>query len=217
MNVYLMYKDVDFVLDDIFLDNFNIQVRDLGLDVLFQSFFVGDEFLYLVVKKVCFQLFVDVLCIEYRQVILCDCFYNLNIIREFYQVVFECLMMEKEKFYYIVFGYFFLVMFYQLIFFIRFFFENLKKVRVIVEKNIYFFELFGMICFLKMIIQELNEDYLRGIEEYFKQMDFKRGVLMSVKFGLGSCGDEYIFREFNLLDKCWFRCIFLRRFEYYLV
>jgi hypothetical protein len=36
---------------------------------------------------------------------------------------------------------------------------------------------------LKMIIQELNEDYLRGIEEHLKQMDFKRGVLMSAKLG----------------------------------
>lgn len=51
MNVYLMYKDADFVLDDIFPDNFNIQVRDLGLDVLFQSLSAGDEFLYSVVKK----------------------------------------------------------------------------------------------------------------------------------------------------------------------
>ncbi|STQ14749.1 DNA mismatch repair protein MutS domain-containing protein [Enterobacter cloacae] len=70
---------------------------------------------------------------------------------------------------------------------------------------------------LKMIIQELNEDYLRGIEEHLKQMDFKRGVLMSAKLGPGSRGDEYILREPNSPDKCWFRRIFSRRPEHYSV
>lgn len=98
MNVYLMYKDADFVLDDIFPDNFNIQVRDLGLDVLFQSLSAGDEFLYSVVEKACSQSLADVPCIEYRQAILRDCLYNSNIISEFYQAVVECLAMEKENF-----------------------------------------------------------------------------------------------------------------------
>ena len=217
MNVYLMYKDADFVLDDIFPDNFNIQVRDLGLDVLFQSLSAGDEFLYSVVKKACSQSLADVPCIEYRQAILRDCLYNSNIIREFYQAVLECLTMEKEKLHYIVFGHSPSAMLHQSISFTRFFLENLKKVRAIAEKNIYFFESSGMTRLLKMIIQELNEDYLRGIEEHLKQMDFKRGVLMSAKLGPGSRGDEYILREPNSPDKCWFRRIFSRRPEHYSV
>lgn len=139
MNVYLMYKDADFVLDDIFPDNFNIQVRDLGLDVLFQSLSAGDEFLYSVVKKACSQSLADVPCIEYRQAILRDCLYNSNIIREFYQAVLECLTMEKEKLHYIVFGHSPSAMLHQSISFTRFFLENLKKVRAIAEKKYLFF------------------------------------------------------------------------------
>lgn len=123
MNVYLMYKDADFVLDDIFPDNFNIQVRDLGLDVLFQSLSAGDEFLYSVVEKACSQSLADVPCIEYRQAILRDCLYNSNIISEFYQAVVECLAMEKEKLHYIVFGHSpqqcFISQFPSLVFFLK--------------------------------------------------------------------------------------------------
>jgi hypothetical protein len=57
-----------------------------------------------VVRKACSQPLTEVQDIEYRQAILRDCLYNPEIFREFYKIVVDCLLMEKEKLHYGIFG-----------------------------------------------------------------------------------------------------------------
>lgn len=217
MKVYLMYKNADFVLDDIFPDNFKMMMKDLELNVLLQALSSGDDFLYSVVKKACSQLLSEVQDIEYRQAILRDCLYNPQVIKAFYTIVVECLSMEKENLHYGVFGHYPSAVLHQSITFTHFLLENLRKVRSLAEKNLHHFESPGMARLFAMIIQELNEEYLGVIEGHLKQMAFKKGVLMSARLGPGNRGDGYVLRQSAPVTKNWFQRLFSRKPEHYTV
>ncbi|WP_241721816.1 DNA mismatch repair protein MutS [Raoultella sp. HC6] len=217
MKAWLMYKDADFIVDDLFADSFNVMMKDLELNVLFQALSGGDAFLYSVVKKACSQLLSEVQDIEYRQAILRDCLYNPQAIGEFYQVVVECLAMEKEHLHYGVFGHYPSAVLHQSITFTRFLLANLRKIRSIAEKNLSHFESPGMARLFSMLIQELNEVYLGVIEEHLKQMTFKKGILMSARLGVGNRGEEYILRQPNPPTQGWLRRFFAKKPERYTV
>ncbi|MDZ6000556.1 DNA mismatch repair protein MutS, partial [Klebsiella pneumoniae] len=185
MKAYLMYKRDDFIVDESFPAHFTLLAKDLELDVLFQALSGGDDFLYSVVRKACSQPLTEVQDIKYRQAILRDCLYNPEIFREFYKIVVDCLLMEKEKLHYGIFGRYPSAILHQSISFTRFLLDNLRKVRGIAEKNLLHVASSGMERLFVMIMQELNDEYLEVIEEHLRQMTFKKGVLLSARLGAG--------------------------------
>ncbi|GAB2952523.1 MutS-related protein [Hafnia psychrotolerans] len=217
MKAYLMYSDTDFILDDNYSCNYKTVMKDLELDVLFQSLSAGDKFLYSVVKQAFSRPLIEVHDIEYRQSILRDCLYNRDVIRDFYRMVVECLLMEKEKLHFGLFGHYPSTVLHQSIRFTRFLLENLKKIRFLAEKITSQFESPGMTRLLTMITMELNDNYLNEIEAHLKQMEFKKGVLMSVKLGQGNKGFSYVLRQPNTPDGGWFKRLFAKKPEHYIV
>lgn len=217
MKAYLMYKDADFIIDDNYSEHYNIAMKDLELDVLFKALSAGDAFLYSVVKKACSVPLVEIQSIEYRQSILRDCLYNSGVIRELYAIVVNCLLMEKEKLHYGVFGHYPSAVLHQSISFTRFLLDNLKKIRVLAEKNTHQFESPGMIRLLSMIVMELNDGYLYEIEAHLKLLAFKKGILMSAKLGQGNKGTGYVLRQPNTPEGGWLKRLFARKNERYIV
>ena len=217
MNAYLMYKDNDFIVDDNIPENIKFAMKDLELAVLFHALSDGDDFLYSVVRKACSVLLSGIPDIEYRQAILRDCLYNEDVIRTFYNVVVECLQMEKEKLHYGVFGHYPSAVLHQSLSFTQFLMTYLQKIKIIAQENIHHVESPGMVRLFSMLVQELNDDYMSTIERHLKQMSFKKGVLISARLGQGNQGKDYVLRRPNPPQKGWFRRLWTKRPAHYTV
>jgi hypothetical protein len=61
----------------------------------------------------------------------------------------------------------------------------------------------GFERFCAMISTELDEDYMRSIEEYLERLEFNNGVLMSAGLGSDSKGGDYTLREMPAIKQTW--------------
>src|SRR5690606_10649119 len=76
------------------------------------------------------------------------CLYNEDVIRTFYNVVVECLQMEKEKLHYGVFGHYPSAVLHQSLSFTQFLMTYLQKIKIIAQENIHHVESPGMNTFI---------------------------------------------------------------------
>lgn len=195
MKTYLMYSDTEFILDNNYPEGYDLLMKDLEMDVLFSSMSDGDAFLESVVKRAFASPMTKVQEIEYRQAILKDVMGCREIVRGMYDVVVNCILMEKEKLHYGLFGHYPSAVLHQSLSYTTFLLEHLRKLRHIAEINIDRFQSAGFRRLLSVIILELNEDYLHEIEKKLEEMKFKRGVSISARLGAGNKAQSYVLRK----------------------
>ena len=206
MNVFLLYKNKDFSLQQDLFWNSEALTKDLGLHTLFEAMALGNEFFFDVVQKV-------ILANEnnnresilYRQEILNDCLKNPLVVSEIFEIATKTLEKEKNNYWGIFRNYPNSVLYHSVEDF-EMYIGMLKKLKGTTE-HANQFSSSGFIRFFSMIEKELSESYFLEMEQHLAALRFRDGVLMSARLGKGNKGDDYVLRKTEPVKRNWWQRI----------
>ncbi|GGK79837.1 MutS-related protein [Mangrovihabitans endophyticus] len=171
-------------------------VQDLHLDTLYEAMSGGDDFLAEVVRRVVPVGLSDVEEIRYRQDVLADCAAHPQVISDLYTLTVDAIKGEKKSY----FGFGFLhsspdLVLHRSVEVLQMFAGMLRRLRAIADTHGAEFQSAGFTRFFAMIAEELDDDYLTGLDEHVKQLQFRDGVLISALLGRGGRGIDYVLRR----------------------
>jgi MutS domain V len=197
MKAFLMYRDQDFRLHTGIPPNATDLTKDLGLDTLFDAMAGGDQFLLEVVKTAVLASVPEPHAISYRQEVLRDCIEHPDLVRQIYGIAEEAIERERR-----VWGWTSELpssALHRATDVLEIFSGLLKQLRRIADERGSEFGSEGFRRFFGMLIRELDDGYLRTIEEHLRRLEFPNGVLMSAELSKDLKGASYILRK--LLDR----------------
>jgi DNA mismatch repair ATPase MutS len=196
MKAFLMYKDLDFDLQQKLPWNIPTLIQDLELNIMLNAMALGDDFLLEVVKKTVFSgLNIGLDTIRYRQNILKDCLKNSSIVRSLYQIPVEAMETKKKNYWsWGITGNPSLIL-SSSVKVLQMFANRLEKLRNISDEHADKFESEGFQRLFAVLKKELNDEYLGSIQRHLKELEFRHGVLVSADLGKGNEGTNYILRK----------------------
>lgn len=206
MKAFLMYADHDFKPRESPLPNTEELIHDLELETLFQAVAGGDEFLHGVAKSAVLESLDEPACIEYRQSVLSDCMGQPDVVRGIYTIAVEAAEREKRVWGWMS-GRYPEGTLHRSIEVLEIFVKLLKRLRGLADVHGADFHSEGLRRFFATLQEELNDEYLRTVEEHLERLKFRDGILMSAQLGQGNKGANYILRTPPYLAKTWFERI----------
>jgi hypothetical protein len=193
MKAFLMYRDRDFSLKEDLPSNSAALTQDLELETLFHAMAAGDEFLLGVAKIAVLASLREPDEILYRQQVLADCLERSEVVREMYGIAVEAIERERK-----VWGGMSDLpqsILHRSIEVLRIFLVLLKKLRKTADEHSAAFQSAGFARIFGMLTSELNDEYLSIVEGHLRRLEFRRGILMSVRLGKGGKGTDFILRK----------------------
>jgi len=206
MKVFLMYKDKDFDPQGPLVAQTDALMQDFDVDILIKAMSAGDRFLYDISKSALFQSLMDEETILYRQQVLEDCIRNEKIARDIYALADEAVE-AKRKNWFGVFGAYPGSILHGAVRMLEAYLPMLERLRTIARERQSGFSSEGFTRFFAMIQDELNDEYVRTVSQYLKDLRFDSGVMISAKLGEGNELTEHVLRKPNIKDKNWIRRI----------
>ncbi len=195
MKALLMYgdRDYDFNGGEKLAPVAAALVEDLALTTLIETMAGGDEFLRAVAKHVLLNSFEnDREAILYRQEVLQDCLKNPAVVRDIYSLALAALESRRKSFW----GIFSLYYPSSILGNSRDAIETLssmmKGLKRIALEHAGKFVSAGFQTFFAMIERELNDDYLREIQDHLEMLRFRGGVMVSAELDQGNMGTGYL-------------------------
>lgn len=213
MKAFLMFKNRDFDPKRSLPPSSNYLVQDLELNTLFTTMASEDEFIFDISKKVVLSSLNYMDTILYRQEILKDCLKNPSTIRNLYFLAKEGIENEKKTY----FGFFSKypdAILHSSIEVLRLFIGTLKKIRKIADEEANKFASEGFVRFFKMIESELTDEYFNIIEDHLKELEFKSGMLIDVRLGIGNKGTNYVILKSDDKKRGWLNHVFSKEAAY---
>jgi DNA mismatch repair ATPase MutS len=196
MRTLLMYRDRNFDLEKTSSPpNERDLIQDLELEVLLHAMSGKDEFLHEVAKKVLLSSLTEPDEITYRQNVLRDCLKNPVVLRDLYRVVGEAIEEERH-----VWGWYTPrdtpdQILSRAVRVLRVLTRKLAELRAISDAHAGEFESEGFRQFLVMIKRELSDEYLARVEGHLRELEFKKGSLVSAELTDGAKGNNYTLRK----------------------
>ncbi len=210
MNPFLMYKDKDFDLNKELCSNADILIDDLELDTLFEAISSGDEYIKNVAKVAMLTNLKNIEEIKYRQEVLKDTINNFEVINEIYQLNNEAIEKEKSIFF-AFFRKYPDVILHSSIKRVEISVKYLKKIKDILRNSSKKFESNGFKNFVRMLENELSDEYIKKIGVYLKDLRLREGVLIYFELGVGIKGKKYILYKEKKQNINWFQRLFKKR------
>lgn len=204
MKVFLMYRDRDFDADRKPTSASLDLMKDLGLGVVIQAMAGGDEFLFSVSKSAILQSLHEHDAILYRQRILDDCMKQPDVVREMYAIAVEAIERERKVWGWKA-GRYPEGTLRRGIEVLEIFSELLKKLRQVADAHTVDFDSEGFERLFSMLAKELNDEYLRSVQEHLQSLRFQHGLLLSAQLGRGNQGAHYVLRRMPYVTKRWYR------------
>lgn len=189
-----MYRDRDFDQKRDLPPNAAALTQDLELDALFDAMAVGDKFLLDVAKKAVLTSLDEPEAILYRQRILYDCLERPAIVRELYAIAVGAIEGEKRAWGGIL-GRYPDGVLHRSVELLQLFVGLLKRLRQIADEHGGTFRSEGFTTLFGMVAKELDDEYLRIVEDHLGRLRFRAGVLMSAELGKGNKGTDYVLRK----------------------
>ncbi len=168
----------------------DVLAQDLELQTLWNAMADGDEFLFEMAKRAVLSSLTEPAAIEYRQEVLRDCLAQPAVVREIYGLAIEALENERQA------GVSWhtdrpdsilrrsvQILTRQL--------DVLKRLREIADEHAPVFGSEGFRRFFAMLETELADDYLQRVDQHLRELEFKRGVLMSAAPAKGNKPRRY--------------------------
>lgn len=193
MKAFLMHRDRDFDLLVEPSPDHDTLTQDLELSRLFAAMALGDTFLFEVARKAVLSSLEDVDAIRYRQEILRDCLEQPAIVREMYDLAVEAVRAEKK-----VWGFFSQspdMILHRSIKVLEMFIRLLTSLRQTAVERGGGFRSEGFSNLFSMLARELDDGYVRALEDHLRELRFGRGVLVSAGLGRGNKGSGYVLRR----------------------
>jgi hypothetical protein len=202
MKVFLMYRDRDFRLGEDPPPNAAGLIQDLELDILFDAMAAGDSFLREVVSNAVLASAHDPKAILYRQQVLADCLASPNIIRDIYATAVEAIESEK-KVWSLMWERDAQSALHRSTEVLRLCVRPLRRLQQIATNGIDRFSSQGLQRFFSMITTELDDEYLRCVEEHIESLEFASGVLMSAGIGIDGKSNNFVLRKAPETKQSW--------------
>ena len=194
MKALLLDRDRDFDPEGLLPPNEADLTRDLALDTLFAAMALGDKHLFDVARKVVLTRLDEPAAILDRQGVLDDCLAHADTVRELYALAVETIANEKKVW----------VgrgtatprgrracpprcSSHPL--------ACLSRLRRIADEQGPGFSSEGFTAFFGMLVGELDDEYLKFVEDHLRRLGFRDGVLMSATLGKGNKGTNYVLRK----------------------
>ncbi len=201
MKAFLMYRDRDFDAEANPPQNAAALTQELGLDTLFSAMAAGDKFLLAVAGSAVFASLDEPDAILYRQQILADCIAQPDIAREIYAIAAEATESEKRAHFF--FGRFPDSLLSQSIEVLQLLVASLKQLRRVADAHVGDFHSEGFRQLIGMLATELDDAYLRTIEDHLQRLRFRDGILMTAQLGVGNQGTQYVLRKPRAGKRSW--------------
>lgn len=188
MKAFLMHKARDYRFKEKVPINAADLTQDLELGTLFGAMAAGDEFLLEVARDAVLASLCEPEAIIYRQEVLADCLDQPAVVRALYRIAVEAVEREKK-----IWGWnspdSVLRRSTELL---EMFVELIKKLRQISDEYGGRFRSEGFTRLFSMLSSELDDAYLKTVEDHLLQLKFRNGMLMSAELGKGLKGTNYI-------------------------
>ena len=184
MKAFLMHRNRDFRLGEGRLPNAADLIQDLELDTLFDAMAGGDSFLRGVAKYAVPAHLQDPESILYRQHVLTDCLSSPGVVREIYAMAVNAIEGEKQV-WSLMWEKYPEAALQRATEVVRIFVKPLRRLQQIAANEGPHFTSEGFKRFFNMISAELDEEYMRTVEEYLERLEFKSGIPMSAELGNG--------------------------------
>lgn len=194
MKAYLLYRDRDVDLERPPPANANGLEQDLELTTLFDAMARGDAYLRELVEKVFLTSLTDPEAIGYRLAVLGDCLEHPEVVRELYALAVEALD-SKRKVQHFWFRDSPDSLLRKSLRILELLAEALKRLREVADEQAPEFRSDGFTRLFAMLQQDLDDDYLRTVDHHRRQLEFRRGALISAGLGRGNRGTNYVLRK----------------------
>jgi DNA mismatch repair ATPase MutS len=215
MKAFLMHKNKDLDINQKLPSNEQALTQDLELNILFNAMAAEDRFLFEVAKKTILAgSNNEIETIKYRQNILKDCLKNPAIVREIYQIPIESIE-SKKKYWYGFFGTEPSGILYNAIKTMQVYIDFLKKLKNISDKYADKFTSDGFKKFFSTIKKELDDEYITSVQNQLKELEFRKGTLISADLGKGNTGVNYILRKPKDKNQSWIKQVFTQKHPVY--
>ena len=197
-----MFRDRDFGAVEDQIPNAADLMQDLELNTLFLAMAAGDEFLRNVARKAVLASLYEPEAILYRQEILIDCQQRPEIVRDLYAIAVEAIERERR-----VWGWssdkYPESTLHRSVDVLKIFVESLKRLRHAVDEHGSQFRSEGFTRLFAMLSIELDDEYLRVVDDHLERLAFRNGMLISAELGDGNKGVNYILRKPTSTAQSW--------------
>lgn len=195
MKVHLLYPDRDFIPNKDHLRDASELKQDLEVDTLLRAMAADDSFLLEVANGVVLSSLDDVEFIRYRQQVLTDCIEQRDVVVRLYGLAVDAIERERK-----IWGWSSLSRYpegtlHRAIEVLKIFVEMFRKLRAIADQPVSPFRSEGFVNVFAMLRTELDDEYLKSIEDHIRQLEFRDGIVMSSELGPGNKGINYILRK----------------------
>lgn len=194
MKVHLMYAEHDFDSERKLTPHEEILAQDLELGTLFEAMAQGDKSILKAVKGAVFTSLTSRAEILYRQEILKDCLKNPEVVRELYDIAGAAIKKRQEQWW----GFHSMFLSSTLsssISLLQMLAEMLKKLRAVADEHAAEFASPGFSAVLKMLQEELDDEYFAAVQTHLDELRFKHGILISAELGEYNQGVRYVLRR----------------------
>jgi len=193
MKARLLYRERDFDVKSPLPWQAETLTKDLELTTLFNFMAKGDSLVMEVSEKVVLASFEqDLEAIRYRQNILQDCLNHSSVIRELYVLAAEAVEEGRKQYVGGIFARYPDSVLRHAIEHMEALVGFIKKLRRYSDAHEDKFSSEGWAAFFARLKEELNDDYVAGIEDHLEQLKFRGGMLLSAELGNGNKGLRYV-------------------------
>lgn len=195
MKVHLMHRERDLDLERPLPANAAELSQDLELATLIDAMARGDEYLRQTAEKAILSSLADPEAILYRQEILRDCLERPEIARQLYALAVEAIDGKRKL------RHFWFrdsspdALLQTSLRMLELLADVLKRLRKRVEEQTSAFGSEGFTQLFAMLERELDDDYLRTVDDHLRELTFCRGALISAELGKGNRGTHYVLRK----------------------
>ena len=194
MKALLMHRDRDFGPKEDPMPNVADLTQDLELGTLLRAMAAGDDFLLEVAKTAVLASLHEPEEILYRQHILADCQEQSDIVRRIYAIAVEAIERERKVWGWVSDKYPEGTL-HRSVEVLQIFVDLLKRLRHAADEHGGKFRSEGFKRLFDMLATELDDEYLRIVEDHLERLAFRNGTLISAELGKGNKGVNYILRK----------------------
>ena len=195
-------KDQSLSLQQVLPSNAAALTQDFGLVMPLNAMAAGDNFLFEVAMVALLAGVTDPEIILYRQRILEDCTRNQAILSEMYQIACEAIA-EERKHYRSLSNRYPSSTLHGAVEVLQMLVGKLRRLRRIADQHAEHFRSDGITRLFAMLETELSDEYFALVEQHLKQLQFRKGVLVSGQLGMGNKARNYVLRKPDQDQRNW--------------
>jgi hypothetical protein len=194
VKAFLMYRDRDFTSSEASVPNAADLVQDLELEKVLETMASGDKFLLDAARPALLVSLGSVEAVLYRQHILTDCLEHPSVVREIYEIAVEAIEREKKIWGWMSARYPSGTL-HRGIDVLEIFSELLRKLRRVAAEKGASFRSAGFRRLFEMIATELDEAYMKTIDDHLVKLKFRGALVMTAALGTRNKGVDYVLRK----------------------